>query len=150
MPTTLYVGLDTKLSRFDVLTKATTTVFDIAAQFGDDKEVYHTLTSNDDKVHSFILRLINNRELLGCGVYREDTQRFSYFPAVGTFLDCEIDKSGQWLLIKEDRDNQGREDSRIVNLLTGAETVLLEAAGSPGAFDNGFGSMISADPSSAL
>ena len=149
-PTTLYVGLDTKLSRYDVLTKATTTVFDTANQFGDDKEVYHALTSNDDRVHSFTLRRINNQQLLGCGVYREDTTRFSFFPGVGKFIDCQIDKSGQWLLIKEDRDTDEEEDNRIVNLYTGAETVLLASGGAAGAFDNGFGGMVAADATSVL
>jgi hypothetical protein len=150
-PTTWYQNVDHEFQRYDVLTHTTAVVFDIRDQFGDDKEIWHAHSSHDDRVHSFILRLINNYDQIGCGVYREDTHQFSYYPAQSLYLhECQVDQSGQWLLIKEDLDGLGGEDNRIVRLATGTETVLLEGQGAPGLSDNGFDGMVAADSTAAL
>jgi hypothetical protein len=150
-PTTWYQNVDAQLQRYDILTHATSVVFDIRDQFGDDKEIWHPYSSQDDRVHSFILRLVNNYDQIGCGVYREDTHQFAYYPAHSLYLhECQVDKSGQWLLIKEDLDGLGGEDNRIIHLATGTETVLLEGQGAPGHSDNGFNGMVAADGTAAL
>ena len=96
-PTTLYIGIDRQLRRLDVLTRTSSVVFDVSAAFGDDKEIWDPHSSRDDRVHSFGLALTTNGQALGCGVYREDTHQFSFFPAIGTFFECRVDRSGQWI-----------------------------------------------------
>jgi hypothetical protein len=133
-----------------VLTHASSVVFNIADQLGADKYILQVHSSNDDRVHSFTLHLASNFEDLGCATYREDTHQFNYFPAHGFYDECQIDKSGHWLLIKEDVDGRDEVDNRIVNLDTGVETVLLDPDGAGGHSDNGFGVMIAADNHHAL
>jgi len=38
---------------------------------------------------------------LGCIAYKSSTQQFFYFAAQGNFDECQIDKSGRYLEIKE-------------------------------------------------
>jgi hypothetical protein len=144
-PTTLYYSSERQLLRLDILTHASTEVFDITSQFGADKNIWQLHSSNDDRVHSFTLRRNNDDSPLGCAVYREDTHQFSYVPAHGDYDECQIDKSGQWLLIKEDIDGLDENDNRIIDLATGTETILLDPDGAGGHSDNGFGSMVAAD-----
>ena len=150
-PTTLYVNIDRELRRYDVLTHAATIVFDITNAFGDDKEVWDAHSSRDDRVHSFTVRLTSNADPVGCGVYREDTAQFSFFPALGAFESCQVDKSGHWLLIKEDADSGvNGVDNRIIDLTLGTETTLLDANGAAGAVDMAFGGMLAADDHNVL
>src|SRR5262249_22970124 len=84
-------------------------------------------------------------DMLGCFVYREDTKQFSFYPKRGDYDECQVDKSGQWLLIKDNVDGQYGEDNVIVNLATGAETIFYDQAGAAGHSDNGFGTRVAAD-----
>src|SRR6185503_2346229 len=84
-------------------------------------------------------------EMLGCLAYREDTRQFSYFPRVGDLDECQIDKSGRWLVIKENVDGLNGEDNVIVDLQTGTQTILLDQNGAAGHSDNGYGYMVYAD-----
>ena len=61
-----------------------------------DQESNHS--SDDDLVHSATLMDSTTYKRLGCVTYREDTRTFAFFPATGTFKECHVDKSGQWLL----------------------------------------------------
>src|SRR5205814_263772 len=115
-PTKLYVNEGARLYRFDVLTKQFETVFDASARFGSDKYIWQIHSSNDDRVHSATLRDGNTYDMLGCLAYREDTRQFSYYAAVGDFDECQVDKSGRWLLIKDNVDGANGEDNRIIDL----------------------------------
>jgi len=42
--------------------------------------------------------------MLGCVVYHEDTHQFQYFPKIGDFNECSVDKSGRWLMSLENVD----------------------------------------------
>ena len=145
LPTTLYVNSGTRLMRYDVMSRQMQTVFDAAPQYGSDKYIWQIHSSNDDLVHSATLRSTATYEMLGCLAYREDTRQFSYFPKIGDLDECQIDKSGRWLVIKENVDGLYGEDNRIIDLQTGVEKVLLDQNGAAGHSDNGYGYMIYSD-----
>jgi hypothetical protein len=152
-PTTLYVNVPTtsQLQRYDVLSHALTTVFDVASRpdlFGTNRYIWQFHSSNDDRVHSATLKDGSSYADLGCLAYREDTNQFFYYPQKGLNYDeCQIDKSGRWLVIKEKLgiDPKSEVDDRIIDLQTGVEKDLLDVNGAGGHSDNGFGSMIAAD-----
>ncbi len=145
-PTMLYAHQESRLMRIDVLARSSSTVFDLdraAAIFGERRTVWQVHSSNDDAVHSFT---VLGDQPLGCGVYLERTGEFRFFPTMGIDYDeCQIDRSGVWLVIKEHVDRQNGEDNRIINLETGAERVLLDEDGAGGHSDMGFGAMVAAD-----
>ena len=87
--------------------------------------------------------------MLGCMVYRESTKRILLFPATGDFDECQVDKSGRWLLIKENTDGIFGEDNRIIDLQP-TRTVLLDQQGAAGHSDNGYGYMVALDNWSAV
>ena len=121
-----------KLHRYDVLSPALETVFDAAPQFGPDHYIWQIHSSDDDRVHSATLRArARHYEMLGCLVYHEDTRTFSYFPKIGDFDECQVDKSGRWLLIKENVDGVYGEDNRIIDLEAGHETLFLDRTAPP-------------------
>jgi len=144
-PTALYVNDGPRLYRYDVVTRQLETVFDASAAFGANRYIWQTHTSNDDRVHSATLRASDTYEMLGCMVYREDTRQFAFFDKQGDFDECQVDKSGRWLLIKENIDGVYGEDNLIIDLDTGAQTIFLDQQGAAGHSDNGFGYMVAAD-----
>ncbi|HEX3529026.1 MAG TPA: hypothetical protein VH988_18370 [Thermoanaerobaculia bacterium] len=133
------------LHRYDIFSQQLTQVFDAATQFGANRYIWQAHSSDDDRVHSATLRDKSTYEMLGCLVYREDTAQFSWFPKVGDFDECHIDKSGRWLVSLENVDGADGEDSRIFDLQTGTEQRILDRDGSPGHLDTGFGYMVGAD-----
>lgn len=144
-PTALYVNDGRKLYRYDVLGRTLESVFDVTARFGPNRYLWQTHSSNDDRVHSATVRASDTYAMLGCVVYRETTRHFSYFPAAGDFDECQVDKSGRWLLIKENVDGASGEDNRVIDLEAGAEAVLLDQHGAAGHSDNGYGYMVAQD-----
>jgi len=146
-PSKLYVTapLSAQLQRYDVFTKAFETVFDATTQFGAGRYIWQTHSSDDDNVHSATLRDSATFANLGCFAYREDTRVFSYFPAQGDFDECQIDKSGRWLLIKENVDMIAGEDNVMIDLQTGSQRLLLDQNGAAGHSDNGYGYMVAED-----
>ncbi len=68
-----------------------------------------------------------------------------FFPKKGDFDECQIDKSGRWLVIKENLDGRNGEDNRIIDLETGAEHVLSDENGAAGHSDIGYGYMVAED-----
>jgi len=145
LPTKLYVNQGPRLSRYDVVSRQLDTVFDVAAQFGPDRYIWQIHSSSDDRVHSATLRSSVTYEMLGCIVYREDTRTFRSFPKIGDFDECQVDKSGRWLLIKENVDGVNGEDNRIIDLEAGAETLFLDQEGAAGHSDIGHGYMVAQD-----
>jgi Bacterial Ig domain len=145
LPTKLYVNQGPRLSRYDVLSRQLDTVFDVAAQFGPDRYIWQIHSSSDDRVHSATLRSSVTYEMLGCIVYREDTRTFRSFPKIGDFDECQVDKSGRWLLIKENVDGVHGEDNRIIDLEAAIETLFLDQEGAAGHSDIGHGYMVAQD-----
>ena len=145
LPSALYIASGSSLLRYDVVSHQMQTVFDAAPQYGSDKYIWQVHSSSDDRVHSATLRSSATYEMLGCLAYREDTRQFSYFPRNGDLDECQIDKSGRWLVIKENVDGLYGEDNRIIDLQTGVEKALLDQNGAAGHSDNGYGSMVFSD-----
>jgi hypothetical protein len=115
-PTKIYVNDGPRMLRYDVLSKQFQTVFDVSARFGADKYIWQMHSSDDDRVHSATLRRTGTWEMLGCVVYREDTAQFQYFPKVGDFDECNLDKSGRWLMSLENTTGVYGLDMRIFDL----------------------------------
>ncbi len=146
-PSKVYVtdNFGPRLYRYDIFTHQFTQVFDVSAQFGTDKYIWQAHSSDDDRVHSVTLRDKDTFEMLGCLVYREDTAQFSWFPKLGDFDECHVDKSGRWLVSFEDLDGAFGLDNRIIDLQTGTERQILDQDGATGHMDTGFGYMVGAD-----
>lgn len=151
-PNTLYVhqATGTSLQRYDVSSHAMSTVFDVASRpdvFGSNRYIWQIHSSNDDRVHSATLRDASSYGDLGCLAYREDTQQYYYYPQKGIDYDeCQIDKSGRYLLIKEKLSTSSNDvDNRIIDLQAGTEQQLLDSQGAGGHSDNGFATMLAAD-----
>lgn len=144
LPTKLYVPSGASIFRFDVMTREFETVFDGSAH-SDRYVLWQLHSSADDRVHSATVRDAQSYEMLGCMAYEEDKDKLHYFPKKGLYDECQVDKSGQWLVIKEDVDGKDGEDNRIIDLASGSERVLLDRDGAGGHSDLGHGYMIASD-----
>jgi len=150
-PRALYVNDGPALKRYDVLSKVSETVFDVSTQpglFGANRMIWQLHSASDDRVHSATLKDGSTYADLGCLAYREDMKQFSYYPIRSTsssYDECQIDKSGRWLLIKENVDGLSGEDNRIIDLSSGTESTLLDQNGAAGHSDSGDGYMVAAD-----
>lgn len=144
-PDTLYMNYGPRLMRYDVQTRTLETVFDIGATFGTGRYVWQLHSSADDRVHSATIRDTATYEPQGCVAYREDLQQWYFAARVGDYDECQIDKSGRWLVIKENVDGRNHEDNRVIDLETGAERVLLDENGAGGHSDLGYGYMVALD-----
>jgi hypothetical protein len=146
-PSKIYVtdNFGTRFYRYDVFTHQLTQIYDAATYFGGGYYIWQAHSSDDDRVHSATLRDQSTYEMLGCLVYREDTAQFSWFPKVGDFDECHVDKSGRFLVSFENVDGAYELDNRIIDLATGTETRILDQDGAAGHMDAGFGYMVGAD-----
>jgi Bacterial Ig domain/Purple acid Phosphatase, N-terminal domain len=137
-PTKLYVNYwgDPTLFRYDVVTHTFQQIFDISSRtdiFGSSRNITQFHSSDDDKVHSFTVQ-DSSFNGIGCGVYHEDTKTFQYFPAVGTYDECNLDASGRWLIIVEGGADL---DNHVIDLQTNTEKVILNSSGRLGHLDMG-------------
>jgi hypothetical protein len=144
-PYTIYMNNDSRLLRYDVITRQSKTVFDLNSLLGTGYYLWQVHSSANDRVHSATVRDSATYAMLGCMVYLEETGQYHYYLSQGDFDECQIDKSGNWLLIKENLDGRDGEDNRIINISTGQERILLDYEGAAGHSDMGFGYMIAAD-----
>jgi hypothetical protein len=91
------------MRRVDVLTHVETIVFDISTQtglYGSGVYLWQPHVSHDDNVFSFTVR--DDGNFYGAGTYTVSTNTYKYFPWLGfDFDECQIDQSGEYLLIKE-------------------------------------------------
>src|SRR2546422_3521837 len=149
LPTKLYLNDGPKLLRYDVLTKTFETVFDISTQpalFGGNRRIWQLHSSDDDRVHIGTVRNKATDAMLGCFAYEEDMNRSSYFPKIGVLDECNLDKSGRWLVMLENVDGLNGEDNRIIDLRGEfPETLILDEDGAAGHADMGDGYMVHAD-----
>ena len=148
MPTTMYLQEGSKLERYDVLSHAKSTVFDTTSQY-PGTVIHQTNSSNDDDVHSATLENASTFAVEGCIAYKASSNHFYFFPAQGKFDECQIDKSGRYLEIKEklpqDTCASCDEDDVIEDLQTGTQQVLLDKDGAGGHSDLGYGYMAASD-----
>jgi hypothetical protein len=142
----IYLGENgPRMLRYDVLSKAFETVFDVTSLLGGGKYLWQMHSSNDDRVHSATVKDSSTYRDLGCLVYREDTHQHLFYAPRGDYDECQIDKSGRWLVIKENVDNAYNEDNRVIDIETGAEQVLWDQNGAAGHSDMGFGYIVGED-----
>jgi hypothetical protein len=146
-PSILYMNDGSRMLRYDVYKKEFETVFDVSAKYGMDRRIWQMHSSNDDAVHSATLRNSGTGEDLGCIVYRETVKQFLFYPKVGRYDECHIDKSGRYLLIQEFIQNQVGLSNRYIDVDTGVETRILDASGTGavGHHDLGFGYIVGGD-----
>ena len=144
-PTRIYLDNGPQMLRYDVMTRQFQTVFDVRSQFGQDKIIRQMHSSDDDTVHSATLAALPNYDMLGCVVYHEDTGRFQYFPKIGVFNECHVDKSGRWLMSLEDVDHKYDLEMRIFDLRTETERLVWDQGGAVGHADMGYGYVVGAD-----
>ena len=152
-PYMLYVKFWSGLARINVKTLKIDTVFDIKKKpiqglTTSDKYIWQPHTSDNDLMHSFTLRQDVNYNVIGSAVYDELKDTVYYFPQTPCYLDeCQIDKSGKWLVIKEDQcDPNPQFDGRIIDLQTMKQTKILNVDSNHiGHSDNGWGYAVGAD-----
>ena len=148
MPTKLYLlsASLNALMRYDVLTHQMDQVFSIKSQYPGDT-IFQCNSSNDDQTHSCTLK-DPNYQPLGCIVYQASSGKLTLYPKTGSFDECQIDKSGNWLVIKEKTPTTCSScdvDNIIVNLQTGKQTLFSDQDGAGGHSDNGYGYMLAND-----
>jgi len=140
-----YLDNGPQMLRYDVVARQFETVYDVRTQFGADKVVRQMHSSDDDLVHSATLLALPDYQTLGCVVYHEDTGKFQFFPKIGTFNECSVDKGGRWLMSLEDVDHKYDLEMRIFNLQTGEERLVWDQAGAVGHADMGYGYVVGTD-----
>jgi len=148
MATKIYILSGTQLLRYDVLAHTFETVVDVSSQY-PNTVLHQANSSNDDDVHSATLEDSSSYAALGCVAYKVSTKQYFYFPVQGNFDECQIDKSGRYLEIKEklpaDPCSSCDEDDVIEDLQTGTQTILLDQGGAGGHSDLGYGTMVAVD-----
>lgn len=144
LPTIMYVNDGPRIARLDVITGELQTIVDISNQFGKEVTITQMHTSDDDRVHSATVRDAQYR-VMGCMAYDSGSKRYSFYPITDGFDECQVDRSGDWLLIKANLDGRNGEDNLIVNLRTGDERTILDEEGAAGHSDMGNGYMIASD-----
>ncbi|MDO8495543.1 MAG: hypothetical protein Q7S32_03430 [bacterium] len=147
-PNRLYSFTGTRLLAYDVVSRTTQTVFDIAsntALYGSNRYLWQVHSSNNDDVHSATVRDGATYNMLGCMAYKVSTNQWFWYPRIGDFDECQIDKGGRWLVIKENVDALYDVDNRFIDLTTGIEKRILDQNGAVGHSDNGFNYTIGAD-----
>ncbi|HXU13111.1 MAG TPA: dockerin type I domain-containing protein [Candidatus Binatia bacterium] len=144
-PDAIYLDNGPQLLRYDVAARSLQTVFDATSRFGPDRVIRQAHSSDDDRVHSATLLALPDFGALGCVVYHEDTAQFQFFPKIGTFNECHVDKSGRWLVSLEDVDGLHDLEMRVFDLETGDERLVWDQAGAVGHADMGFGYVVGTD-----
>jgi hypothetical protein len=140
-PHVLYCSDDKHLYTYDMESRELDTVVDITPfQWLGDFAARQWHSSHDGKTHSCsILHVVPDGAWpkLGTLVYTEC--KWKYFKAKGALDEAQIDKSGRYLLIKEDN------DQRVIDLTDDFERTLTDQEGAVGHSDNGFGYAVGAD-----
>jgi hypothetical protein len=149
-PTTLYMNDGAKMLRYDVQSQQFETVFDVTQQFGANRKIREMHSSNDDGVHSATLMAADTGERLGCVVYSERKRQFRFYPKIGRFDECNLDRSGRWTVSLEDIGVPKDIGNRIFDNESGQETRLNGPKGTLGHLDMGYGYMLGADNHNAL
>ena len=140
----LYMNDGVRLLKYDVVTHAMETVFDVREHLGADRRLWQIHSSNDDNVHSATVKDGSYSDL-GCVSYNQSTGRATFIARKGDFDECQVDKSGRWLLVKENIDGRNGEDNRIIDLQSGAEQIFYDEEGAAGHSDLGYGYLVAED-----
>ncbi|HEY1373656.1 MAG TPA: Ig-like domain-containing protein [Candidatus Binatia bacterium] len=144
MPTKLYITYwhTSSFYRYDILSHNFQQIFDVASRtdiFGGNRWITQLHSSDNDKVHSFTVSDSSTDEMLGCGVYHEDTGSYQYYPKIGNYNECNLDATGRWLVIL---DGSSDLDNRVIDLQNNSEKMILNQNGRLGHLDMGAGYMV--------
>ncbi|HEX2668335.1 MAG TPA: Ig-like domain-containing protein [Gammaproteobacteria bacterium] len=147
MPTKIYMQDKSKLLRYDVLKHSFETVFDSTTKY-PNTIITQTNTSNDDDVHSATLEDATTYAKKGCIVYTASSKKFEFY--AGDKMDeCQIDKGGRYLVLKEklasDPCTTCDVDNVIVDRATGTQRTIMDTAGAGGHSDMGYGYYVASD-----
>lgn len=139
-PYILYYYQGNKLNALNVSTGSKGTIFET------EGNIWQPHTSRDGKTHSFTMK-DDNWNPVCWAVYDEWDQELHKFPIEGKPDECQIDKSGDWITIKETFNRNGKDydDVRVINLKTKQEITYLDEQGAPGHSDCGFNCIIGED-----
>lgn len=149
-PTKLYIDDGPRMLRYDVISQTFETVYDITSAFGPNRHIWQMHSSNDDRVHSATLQAADTGEYLGCVVYVEARRQFRFYPKIGIFDECNLDRSGRWTVSLEDIGVPKDIANRVFDNETGQETRLTGPKGTLGHLDMGYGYMLGADDDNPL
>jgi hypothetical protein len=145
-PTTLYMSDGPRMMRYDVMSHAMSEVYNVESLLGAGRVIWQMHSSNDDHVHSATVKDSSSYKELGCIAFDDRRPTSPTFVVQkGDFDECQIDKSGRYLVVKENVDGRNGEDNRIIDLQTGNETVFLDENGAAGHSDLGYGYMVAED-----
>ena len=145
-PTTLYMNDGPRMLRYNVMTHAMSEVYNVETLLGAGRVIWQMHSSNDDHVHSATVKDSSTYRELGCIAYDDRRPTLpTYVAQKGDYDECQIDKSGRYLVVKENVDGRNGEDNRIIDLNTGAETIFLDENGAAGHSDLGYGYMVAED-----
>lgn len=131
----LYVPLDNSLIAVNVFTGDRTIIWE------SEYKLWQMHSNYNENIHSATLK-DNNYRIIGWAVFNGHT--LWKFPLNGTPDECQIDKSGEWLLIKENNYN------RIIHVASGEEKRIENLEGAVGHSDNGFGCTLGENDYSSL
>jgi hypothetical protein len=150
-PTTLYMNDGPRMLRYDVMSHGMSEVYNVERLLGAGRVIWQMHSSNDDHVHSATVKDSGSYKELGCVAYDDRRPNLPTFVAAkGDYDECQIDKSGRYLVVKENVDGRNGEDNRIIDLQTGAETLFLDENGAAGHSDLGYGYMVAEDNFNAM
>lgn len=136
-PHVLYVTDGPRLMRYDVVTGERDTVWDV----GPGRYLWQPHSSADGQTHSATLRQDGTWAVLGPATIRNGVE---FTPSMqGDYDECQIDKSGEHVVIKEKID--GRLMNRHINLVDRETATVLKADHPLGHSDNGHGYMVGED-----
>jgi hypothetical protein len=126
-------------------------VYNVQSLLGAGRVIWQMHSSNDDHVHSATVKDSGSYKELGCVAFDDRRPNLPTFVAAkGDYDECQIDKSGRYLVIKENVDGRNGEDNRIIDLQSGAETLFLDENGAAGHSDLGYGYMVAEDNFNAM
>ncbi|HEY4128912.1 MAG TPA: Ig-like domain-containing protein [Gammaproteobacteria bacterium] len=148
MPTKIYLNSGSKLETYDIDTKKIAVVFDSTTKY-PGTVIKQTNSSNDDDMHSATLQNASTYASEGCIAYQSSTKKWWFFAATAGYDECQIDKSGQYLEVKEkspkDTCASCDEDDLVIDLKSGKQQLLLDKDGAGGHSDLGYGYMVASD-----
>lgn len=134
----LYYAEGSQLRRRDVLTSAEEVVFDHQRYMSGT--VIDQCHSTSALVHCGTVKDASTWLKIGVFVYNEPAKDWRFYEAQGLLDECQLDKTGRWLVVKEGDDN------RIIDTQSGDEEyVVLNRDGAVGHSDTGKGYMLGED-----
>jgi hypothetical protein len=122
-PNKLFIPFDNALKTLDISTG------ELKDVWISQNKLWQMHSSFNEDVFSATIKDANYNPI-AWGVQRNGIEKS--YPFKGNPDECQVDKSGKWLLIKEDNDN------RIINLLTDEEYVIKNERGALGHSDCGY------------